>query len=79
MEELLQKIITKVQKVDQNTKHSICLQYTTHLKSIELLIYINGWKGKAHADIQKTAHLDSRNAIEELKDILRELENVERR
>lgn len=79
MEELLQKIITKVQKVDENTRHSICLQYATHLKSIELLIYINGWKGKAHADIEKIAHLDSRNAIEELKDILQELEILERR
>lgn len=79
MDELLQKIITKVHKLDENTRHSICLQYATYLKSIELLIYIDGWKGKAHADIQKIAHLDSRNAMEELKDILQELENLERR
>ena len=77
MEELLQKIITKVQKVDENTRHSICLQYLTHFKSIELLVYIDGWKGNAHADIQKIAHLDSRKAMEELKDILQELEKLE--
>lgn len=77
MEELLQKIIAKVNKVSKNTKHSICLQYITHFKSIELLIYIDGWKGNAHADIQKIAHLDSKEGIKELEDILQELENLE--
>ena len=78
MEELLQKIIAKVNKVSENTKHSICLQYLTHFKSIEMLVYIDGWKGNTHADIQKIAHLDSKEGTKELEDILQELEILER-
>ena len=77
-EELLQKIISKAYEVNEKTNHSIFINFAGFFKSIELLVYIDGWKGNAHSDIQKLAHLDSKEGIKELEDILQELEILER-
>lgn len=79
MEELLQKIILKAYQVDKNTKHTIFVQFAGHVKWLEVRIYLNGWEEIRKRDIELTAHLDKKEAISELQNILDKLEELEKK
>lgn len=77
MENLLQKIIAKAYEVNEYTDHTIFLDFSGHVKWLQVKIYIKGWKEK-YPDIKKRAYLYNNDAIKQLEDILQELENIER-
>ena len=78
MEELLQKIISKAYEVDKNTKHTIFVNFMGHVKWLEVQVHLNGWKENQSKDIELTAHLDEKEAISELQNILDKLEELEK-
>lgn len=77
MGELLQKIILKAYKVNENTEHTVFVDFSGHVKWIEINIYLNGWKKNKEKDIELIAYLYEDKAIEQLKNILKKLEELE--
>ncbi len=77
MEELLQKIILKAYEVNENTEHTVFVSFSGHVKWIEINIYLNGWKKNKEKDIELIAYLYEDKAIEQLKNILKKLEELE--
>lgn len=77
MEELLQKIILKAHEINQNTKHTVFYSFSGHVNWFEIMISLKGWEQDNEFDIMLTAKLNEKTATEELKDMLKKLEELE--
>lgn len=78
MKELLQKIILKVYEINEETKHTVFLDFSGHVDKLQIRIYEKGWKDEEDATLNKEAYLDESTSKEQLKEILKELEKIER-
>ncbi len=78
MKELLQKIILKVYEINEETKHTVFLDFSGHVNKLEIRIYEKGWKDEEDATLKKEAYIDESDSKEQLKEILKELEKIER-
>lgn len=78
MKELLQKIILKVYEINEETKHTVFLDFSGHVNKLEIRIYEKGWKVEEDATLKKEAYIDESDSKEQLKEILKELEKIER-
>ena len=73
---LLQKIILKAYEITKNTKHDVFVNFSGHVNWLDVTIYINGWKEIEDPDIKKRAILDSKKAIKQLTEIIKELQEL---
>lgn len=74
MEELLQKVITKVYQLNKNTKHDFFFNFLGHINKVEIFYYENGWKeNEDNIPIMKfTTELTEEN----LEKVLKKLEEL---
>ena len=77
MEELLQKIILKAYEVNEKTEHTVFVNFMGHVNSFEVQICLNGWVGDKSPDIRLETYLEKKIAIENLKNMLDKLEELE--
>lgn len=77
IKELLQKIIVKAYEVNENTNHTVFVEFIGHMNWLDVDIYTNGWKRSTSADIKYEADLHSEDVLEQLKEILEKLEEME--
>ena len=77
MEELLQKIILKAYNINENTEHTVFVDFSGHVESFEIKVYLNGWKEYKKVDIKLEVYLDEKYAKSELQHMLDKLEELE--
>ena len=77
IKELLQKIIVKAYEVNENTKHTVFVRFSGQVNWLEVKIFLNGWKEDANEDISYTISLRRDNIVEQLKEALEKLEELE--
>lgn len=77
IKELLQKIIVKAYEVNENTKHTVFVRFSGQVNWLDVDICTNGWKRSTSADIEYEIDLHSEDVLEQLKEILEKLEEME--
>lgn len=78
MENILEKIMLKAYKINKETKHKIFINFSGHVNSLNVRIYINGWGANKEPNIDEDIYLDENNVIKKLEEILREFEKLEK-
>ncbi len=76
MEELLQKLIAKVYRINKDTEHSVFLDFSGHVNVVEVHYYKDGWQKDKNAIYFNTIYLNSANAETEISDLLEKLEKL---
>ena len=76
--ELLSKIIVKVNEINLKEKSTIIFYYLGHTKGIELDVYTSGWKeyNKPEISINTYLDLDGEKGLEDILKVLEELEEI---
>ena len=77
MEKLLQKIISKAYEINENTVHTVFVDFSGHVELFEIKVYLNGWKEYKEVDIKLEVYLDEKHAKAELQHMLDKLEELE--
>lgn len=77
IKELLQKIIVKAYEVNENTNHTVFVEFIGHMNWLDVDICTNGWKRSTSADIKYEVDLHSEDVLEQLKEALEKLEELE--
>lgn len=77
MEELLQKLIAKVYEINENTEHSVFLDFSGHVNSILVHYYENGYSEEKNSIYFNTIYLETANAKTEINNLLKKLELLE--
>lgn len=77
MEELLQKIMLKAYEINNNTEHTVFVNFMGHVNWFQINIHLNGWKKNLSPDIKIETYLEEKMAIENLQYMLIKLEELE--
>ena len=78
-QELLQKLISKTFEINRNTRHNVFLNFSGHTEGLEIFYCKNGWNPEKELTYLKKVYLDEKSSIEELQNLLKDLEKLERR
>lgn len=76
MEELLQKVITKVYQLNQKTEHDIFFSFSGHTNTFDIFYYKNGWA--ENKNLTRLAETTITMTENNLKKALERLEEIEK-
>ncbi len=76
MEDLLQKVITKVYQLNQKMKHDFFFNYLGHINKLDIFYYKDGWNENKNPEL--IMKFTTKLTEENLEKVLKKLEEIEK-
>lgn len=76
MEELLQKVISKVYQLNKNTKHDFFFSFSGNINRLDVYYYKDGWNEKKNPE--RIMKFTTKLTEENLEKVLKKLEEIEK-
>ena len=76
MEELLQKVITKVYQLNQKMENDFFFNFLGHINRLDIFYYENGWR--ENKDTKQIMEFTTELTEENLEKALKKLEEIEK-
>lgn len=76
MEELLQKVITKVYQLNKNTRHDFFFNFAGHINRLDIDYYKDGWN--ENKNLESIMKFTTELTEENLEKVLKKLEEIEK-